>query len=41
VFTVAAVANIAVGAAALLIVKPMRLSAQRAALAVGVPATAK
>jgi OFA family oxalate/formate antiporter-like MFS transporter len=41
VFVVAAVANILVGATALLVVKPMRASAQRAALAVGVPATAK
>jgi OFA family oxalate/formate antiporter-like MFS transporter len=41
VFVVAAVANILVGATALLVVKPMRVSAQRAALAVGVPATAK
>jgi OFA family oxalate/formate antiporter-like MFS transporter len=41
VFVVAAVANILVGATALFVVKPMRASAQRAALAVGVPATAK
>src|SRR4051812_37616919 len=41
VFTVAAIANVLVGATALLVVKPMRASAQRAALAVGVPATAK
>jgi OFA family oxalate/formate antiporter-like MFS transporter len=41
VFTVAAVANIVVGAAALLIVKPMRASAQRGMLAAGIPATVK
>jgi OFA family oxalate/formate antiporter-like MFS transporter len=41
VFVVAAIANILVGATALLVVKPMRASAQRAALAVGVPVTAK
>jgi MFS transporter, OFA family, oxalate/formate antiporter len=41
VFVVAAVANILVAATALLVVKPMRASAQRAALAVGLPATAK
>jgi MFS transporter, OFA family, oxalate/formate antiporter len=41
VFTVAAVANILVGAAALLIVKPMRASAQRAAIAAGLPATVR
>jgi OFA family oxalate/formate antiporter-like MFS transporter len=41
VFVVAAIANIVVGATALFVVKPMRVSAQRAALAVGVPAAAK
>jgi MFS transporter, OFA family, oxalate/formate antiporter len=42
VFTVAAVANIIVGAAALLIVKPMRASAQRAALtAAAIPVIVK
>jgi MFS transporter, OFA family, oxalate/formate antiporter len=42
VFVVAAVANVVVAATALLVVKPMRASAQRAALAaVGLPATAK
>jgi OFA family oxalate/formate antiporter-like MFS transporter len=41
VFTVAAIANILVGAAALLIVKPMRASAQRAAIAAGLPATVR
>jgi OFA family oxalate/formate antiporter-like MFS transporter len=42
VFVAAAIANITVGALALFVVKPMRLSAQRAALTMGgVPATAK
>ena len=42
VFVVAAVANVLVAATALLVVKPMRASAQRSALAsVGLPATAK
>jgi MFS transporter, OFA family, oxalate/formate antiporter len=42
VFVVAAVANVLVAATALLVVKPMRASAQRAALAaIGAPATAK
>jgi len=42
VFVVAAIANVVVAATALLVVKPMRASAQRAALkSVGLPATAK
>jgi MFS transporter, OFA family, oxalate/formate antiporter len=41
VFVVAAVANILVGATALFVVKPMRAAAQRAAIAVAVPATPK
>jgi OFA family oxalate/formate antiporter-like MFS transporter len=41
VFVVAAIANIAVGATALLVVKPMRAAAQRATLASVQPAVAK